>query len=52
MGAPVLVVDCHSPAGTDCLAILQLTPDQLKTVLAYPGKQKLRIAVSAARAGG
>lgn len=52
MGAPVLAVDCRSPGGTDCVAILQFTPDQLKTMLAYPVKQKLRIAVSAARAGG
>ena len=52
MGAPVLAVDCTNPSAGACVVVLQLTPDQTKTLLEYPSKQKLSMAVSRVDLGG
>jgi hypothetical protein len=50
-GAPVLAVDCAGEASA-CAVMLQLAPDQAKSLLAYPGKQKLNIVVGRVDTGG
>jgi len=52
MGAPVLALNCSSPNSQACAVVLQLTSDQKRALLAYPGKSKLSITVSAVDFGG
>jgi hypothetical protein len=46
MAAPVLALDCANASTGVCVVVLQLTPDQRKRLLAFPGKQRLNITVS------
>lgn len=44
-GSPVLAISCPGPEAGSCAVVLQLSPDQSKTLLAYRTKQKLNIIV-------
>jgi len=52
MDAPVLALDCANPSSGPCAEILQLTIAQKQALLAYPGKNKLKLIVSRADLGG
>jgi hypothetical protein len=49
---PVLALECPSPTSGTCGAVLELTATQRDSLLAYPNKNKLTLAVSRAKLGG
>lgn len=52
MDAPLLAWDCASPDVGPCAAVIQMTPAQEAKLVEYPGKNKLRLAVSRVDLGG